>query len=379
MRVGKSDKLSFITANNLLMKKVMLFGSVFTLLLTTSCGNNTEVHESNQTFEVTSPLQMDTTTTLEYVCQIRAISHIEVRALEKGYLDKIYVDEGQMVKKGQLMFQIMPLMYQAELQKAEAEANVAKTELDNSIMLAENNVISKRQLAVVQAKYNKAKAELKIAQVHLGFTEIRAPFDGLMDRFQVRLGSLVDEGDLLTTLSDNSKLWVYFNVPESEYLNFRMSNLGKKSIGNVKLMMANNQLFPEEGVVETIEADFNNETGNIAFRATFPNPDRLLRHGETGNILMDSKIKNAIIIPQKATFEILEKKYAFVVDQDNIVHQVELEIAGELPDIYIIRKGIKASDRILLEGIRKVTNGQKIKYRYKDPKKVINGLKVFVE
>jgi membrane fusion protein (multidrug efflux system) len=379
MRVGKSDKLSFITANNLLMKKVMLFGSVFTLLLTTSCGNNTEEHESNQTFEVTSPLQMDTTTTLEYVCQIRAISHIEVRALEKGYLDKIYVDEGQMVKKGQLMFQIMPLMYQAELQKAEAEANVAKTELDNSIMLAENNVISKRQLAVVQAKYNKAKAELKIAQVHLGFTEIRAPFDGLMDRFQVRLGSLVDEGDLLTTLSDNSKLWVYFNVPESEYLNFRMSNLGKKSMGNVKLMMANNQLFPEEGVVETIEADFNNETGNIAFRATFPNPDRLLRHGETGNILMDSKIKNAIIIPQKATFEILEKKYAFVVDQDNHVHQVELEIAGELPDIYIIRKGIKASDRILLEGIRKVTNGQKIKYRYKDPKKVINGLKVFVE
>lgn len=379
MRVGKSDKLSFITANNLLMKKVMLFGSVFTLLLTTSCGNNTEEHESNQTFEVTSPLQMDTTTTLEYVCQIRAISHIEVRALEKGYLDKIYVDEGQMVKKGQLMFQIMPLMYQAELQKAEAEANVAKTELDNSIMLAENNVISKRQLAVVQAKYNKAKAELKIAQVHLGFTEIRAPFDGLMDRFQVRLGSLVDEGDLLTTLSDNSKLWVYFNVPESEYLNFRMSNLGKKSMGNVKLMMANNQLFPEEGVVETIEADFNNETGNIAFRATFPNPDRLLRHGETGNILMDSKIKNAIIIPQKATFEILEKKYAFVVDQDNHVHQVELEIAGELPDIYIIRKGIKASDRILLEGIRKVTNGQKIKYRYKDPKKVIKGLKVFVE
>lgn len=361
------------------MNKVLLIGSLALVFLQTSCGSKSEEHETSQVFEVTSPIQMDTTLTVEYVCQIRAISHIELRALEKGYLEKIFVDEGQMVRKGQLMFQIMPMMYQAELEKAKAEVLVAKTELDNSTMLAESNVISQRQLNVVKAKYNKAQAELKIAQVRLGFTEIRAPFDGFMDRFQVRLGSLVDEGDLITTLSDNSKMWVYFNVPEAEYLNYKMRNLTNKQPDKVKLMMANNELFPQEGVVETIEADFNNETGNIAFRATFPNPDKLLRHGETGNILMDTRIKNAIIIPQKATFEVLEKKYAFVVDKDNHVRQVELDIAGELPDIYIIRKGIKPGERILLEGIRKVTDGQKIKYRFEDPKQVLKELKVYVE
>lgn len=361
------------------MNKVLLIGSLALVFLQTSCGSKSEEHETSQVFEVTSPVQMDTTLTVEYVCQIRAFSHIEVRALEKGYLEKIFVDEGQMVKKGQLMFQIMPMMYQAEMEKAKAEVLVAKTELDNSTMLAENNVISQRQLNVVKAKYTKAQAELKIAQVRLGFTEIRAPFDGFMDRFQVRLGSLVDEGDLITTLSDNSKMWVYFNVPEAEYLNYKMRNLTNKQPDKVKLMMANNELFPQEGLVETIEADFNNETGNIAFRATFPNPDKLLRHGETGNILMDTRIKNAIIIPQKATFEVLEKKYAFVVDKENHVRQVELDIAGELPDIYIIRKGIKPGERILLEGIRKVTDGQKIKYRYEDPKQVLKELKVYVE
>src|SRR5688572_29279702 len=121
-----------------------------------------------------------------------------------------------------------------------------------------------------------------------------------MDHFQVRLGSLLDEGDLLTTLSDNSEMWVYFNVPEAEYLDYR-SNQAGHNMSKVRLQMANHQLFPQAGVVKTIEADFNNETGNIAFRATFPNPDRLLRHGETGNILMDIPMSNAMLIPQKAT------------------------------------------------------------------------------
>ena len=361
------------------MNKVLLIGSLALLLLQTGCGSKSGEEEKELVLEATSPIQQDTTLTVEYVCQIRAISHIELRALEKGYLQNIYVDEGQLVKKGTLMFQIMPAMYQAELQKAEAEVAVAKTELDNSKMLADNNVISQRQLAVVQAKYNEAKAELKIAQVHLNFTEIRAPFDGYMDRFQVRLGSLVDEGDLITTLSDNSKMWVYFNVPEAEYLNYKMRNLTNKQPDKVKLEMANNEMYPYDGMVETIEADFNNETGNIAFRATFPNPDKLLRHGETGNVLMDTRIKKALIIPQKATIEVLEKKYVFVIDKDNHVRQQEVDIAGELPDIYIVRKGLKPTDKILLEGIRKVTDGQKIKYRYDDPKKVLKSLKVYVE
>jgi membrane fusion protein (multidrug efflux system) len=345
----------------------------------TACSSKTEEKEEGLRFSVTSPLKRDTSVIRDYVCQIRAIQHIEVRALEKGYLQTIFVDEGKFVKQGQMMFQIMPLMYKAELQKAEAEAKFAEIEFLTTKSLADSNVVSPNELALAKAKFDKAKAEVSMAQVHLGFTEIRAPFDGIMDRLQVRLGSLVNEGDLLTTMADNSKMWVYFNVPEAEYLNFRMSEK-KDSLMRVSLLMANNLTFDYPGVVQTIEADFNNETGNIAFRATFPNPKGLLRHGETGNVQMIVPLKNALIIPQKATFEILEKKYVFVVDKDKSVHQKEITIAGEMPDLYVIKGGLSENDKIVLEGIRKVKDNDKLEeYEYRDPKDVIAHLKVYVE
>jgi membrane fusion protein (multidrug efflux system) len=199
-----------------------------------------------------------------------------------------------------------------------------------------------------------------------------------MDRFYVRQGSLVNEEDLLTMLSDNSKMWVYFNVPEAEYLNYKI-HAKKDSLMRVELLMANNQLFEYPGIVEAIEADFNNESGNIAFRATFPNPNGLLRHGETGNIIVNVPLRNAVIIPQKATFEVLEKKYVFVVDKDNVIHQREITIAEEMPDLYIV-KGLMESEKIVLEGIRKVRDQQKIAgYEYEDPTEVLPKLRVYVE
>lgn len=357
-----------------------MFVGLLAIIFSTGCSSHHEGEGEEQfNYTVTSPLKKDTTTIREYVCQIRAIQHIELRALEKGYLEKIYVDEGQLVKQGQQMFQIMPLLYNAELQKAQAEANFAEIEYKNTKSLADSNVVSPNELALARAKMDKANAELSLARVHLGFTDIRAPFTGIMDRFYARQGSLLDEGDLLTVLADNSKMWVYFNVPEAEYLNYKMALKGD-SIMNVQLLMANQQLFQYPGKVETIEADFNNETGNIAFRATFPNPKGLLRHGETGNVQMVVPYKNALIIPQKATFEVLEKKYVFVVDKDNVVHQKEINIAGEMPDLYVIKSGITANDKIMLEGIRKVRDNDKIaKFSYEEPKDVISRLKVYVE
>lgn len=361
------------------MRMFTLIVGLCTTLVFVGCSSRNEDETEEFKFTATSPLRQDTTVTQVYVCQIRAIQHIELRALERGYLQSIFVDEGKFVRKGQAMFQIMPLLYQAELQKAEAEAKFAEIEYLNTKQLADSNVVSKNELALSKAKLDKAKAELSLAQVHLGFTKISAPFDGIMDRFQVRLGSLVNEGDLLTTLSDNSEMWVYFNVPEAEYLNYK-THLRKDSLMRVRLQMANNQIFEYPGVVKTIEADFNNETGNIAFRATFPNPKGLLRHGETGNVLATSVIKSALIIPQKSTFEVLEKKYVFVVDKDNIVHQKEITIGAELPDLYVISSGINETDRIMLEGIRKVRDNDKIaEYKYEDPKTVLPRLKVYVE
>jgi membrane fusion protein (multidrug efflux system) len=199
-----------------------------------------------------------------------------------------------------------------------------------------------------------------------------------MDRFHVRLGSLVDEGELLTSLSDNSKMWVYFNVPEAEYLEYA-SNVKGKDKAKVSLMMANSRMFNHEGVVETIEADFNNETGNIAFRATFPNPEGLLRHGETGNILLKVPIQDGMVIPQKTTFEVLDKKYVFVVDEKGIVRSRLITVGAEMPHIFVVTDGLAENDKILLEGLRRVRENEKIDYEFVKPVTALAHLELYAE
>lgn len=360
------------------MKRIFMLMGLGAVLCHTSCQSKNEGKEEQTKFLVTNPIKMDTSITKDYVCQIRSVQHIELRAQERGYLQKIFVDEGQFVKAGQLLFQIMPKLYEAELQKAQAEANFAEIEYQNTKSLADSNIVAPNELAMAKAKLDKAKAELSLTKVHLQFTEIRAPFDGIIDRFHVRQGSLVDEGDLLTELSDNSKMWVYYNVPEAEYLDYKL-NLKKDSLMKVDLLMANNRLFDYPGRVETIEADFNNETGNIAFRATFPNPKGLLRHGETGNIEMKTPFNDAVIIPQKATFEVLEKKYVYVLDKDGKIQSREIKIAAELPHLFIIESGLSVDDKVLLEGIRLVKENEKIEYKLENPKDVISHLELYAE
>ncbi|MBL7999025.1 MAG: efflux RND transporter periplasmic adaptor subunit [Candidatus Kapabacteria bacterium] len=343
-------------------------------LVLSGCHRDAGEHTEETTVITTSPVRQDTTVYREYVSQIRAIQHIELRALEKGYVQKIYVDEGQSVKKGQLLFQIKPVIYQAEVQKAQADVSFAEIEYQNTKRLADSNIVSKNELALAKAKLDKEKSELALASAHLGFTEIRAPFNGIVGRFNdVRLGSLVDEGDLLTTLSDNSTMWVYFNVPEAEYLDYMKT--GKSgAASNVKLRIANNTVFDHDGEIETIEADFNNETGNIAFRAAFKNPNTMLRNGETGNILMPVALKNALLIPQKATFEIMDKKYVYVVDSAGVVQAREISTGTEMPHIYQVTGGIGEQDKIITDGLRKVKNGQKVLCEFRDMKTILSEL-----
>ncbi len=363
-----------------MLNRILMLMSLCALLYHTSCtsSNGEEHKESEAEFLVTTPVKMDTSITKDYVCQIRSTQHIELRALEKGYIQGIFVDEGQSVKKGQLMFQIMPKVYNAEVQKSKAEADVAEIEYQNTRSLADSNIVSKNELAMSKAKLEKAKAELALAKVHLGFTEIRAPFDGIMDRFHVREGSLVDEGELLTSLSDNRKVWAYFNVPEAEYLDYK-SDVEAEDRSEVSLLMPNNKIFKFPGVVETIEADFNNETGNIAFRATFPNPDNLLRHGETGSVLLRVPLQNALLIPQKATFEVLDKKYVFVVNEDSVIQSREITVGAEMPHLFAVTKGLHENDKFLLEGLRLVRENQEIAYNVVNGDSAISHLDLYAE
>jgi len=359
------------------MRKVVLTG-VIALLCLVSCTTKKEEKEEVEKFTVTNPVKIDTTFTKDYVSQIKSVRNIEIRAQEKGFLQNIYVDEGQFVKEGQLLFKIMPKFYEAELLKAQAEQKSAEIELQNTKILADKNVVSRNEQAVAQAKLQAAKAEVALAKLHLSFTEIRAPFDGTIDRIPLKLGSLIDEGELLTSLSDNSQMFAYFNVSEPEYIQYQ-TNVKDRAATNVSLVLANGDIFKHKGNVEVIESEFNSETGNIAFRARFPNTDKLLRNGETGQVQMRVPLKNAIIIPQKATYEIQDKKYVFVVDKNDKVSSREITTTGEIPDLYVIASGLTANDKILLEGVQKVKENDKIKYEFQAPQEVLNHLRLKAE
>ncbi len=380
--VWKANTLMMSTLKTPL-KWFMLAGVIIPSLLS-SC-HKTETHGHGEESEhgsskliVTRPMKRDTIVKREYVCQIHSNRNIEIRALERGYLEAASVAEGQRVKEGEPMFTIMPLIYKAELKRAEAEAQVAKVEFENTRRLTESKVVSDTELAMAKAKWDKTLAEVNLAQTHLGFTDIKAPFSGLVDRLRVRHGSLVDEGDLLTTLSDNDVMWVYFNVPEAEYLEYASQDQPEER-KKVSLMMANGKLFNELGRVNAIEAEFNNETGTIAFRADFPNPQGLLRHGETGNIQMKKMIKGALLIPQKATFEILDHHYVFIVDKNDVLTQQRIQISEELEDLFIVSKGLTENDKIVLEGLRQAKNGEKAEYEFEEPEEAIKHLKLRAE
>lgn len=360
------------------MNKTLVCLGICTMIYVTGCTSKKEEKEEAVTFTVTSPVKMDTSFTKEYVSQIKSVRNIELRAQEQGYLQKIFVDEGQKVKAGQLLFKIMPKQYEAELSKALAETKSAQIELQNTKLLTDKNIVSPNELKVAKAKLQEANAEAAMARLHLSFTEIKAPFDGTIDRIPLKLGALVEEGALLSSLSDNRQVFAYFNVSEPEYLNF-MQNKKSKTNQDVSLLLANNTLLEGKGKVELVESEFNNETGNIAFRARFNNANNLLKNGETGKVRMVVPLKNAIVIPQKSTYDIQDKTYVFVVDKNNKVHSKMITVAYELPDIYVVSEGLTEQDKILFEGVQKVKDDDKIKFKFKAPKEVLKSLRVAAE
>ncbi|MBP3955194.1 efflux RND transporter periplasmic adaptor subunit [Gemmata sp. G18] len=332
-----------------------------------------EQHQEHQKIVVTSPQAKDVVLTQQYVCQIRSQRNIEVRALQEGYLEPIPVREGQTVSTGDVLFRVVPTLYKAKLDAERAEAQFARVERDNAKRLCDQKVISIQEVALYEAKLAKAEARAEQAAAELNFTVVTARFDGIIDRLYQQQGSLVKKEDLLTTLSDNSVMWVYFNVPEARYLDYKMHQGKSQENGQLKLLdsrielvLADGSKFDQSaGDTVTIEGKFNNETGNIPFRADFPNPERLLRHGQTGSVLIHQTVHNAIVIPQRATFEVLDKRYVYVVGEDHVVHQRLITIQHEMDDVFIIKSGIGVDEKIILEGGRQVHEGEKVEYEFR--------------
>ena len=339
---------------------------------------------------LTTPSVMAVPTTQAYVCRMQSRRHIEIRALNEGYLEEIPVQEGQSVLAGERLYELYPVLYRTRLEAEKAELRLAEINLQNTEQLAGRGFVSAPELARAKAERDRAKAKLDRATAELGFTSIVAPFDGILGRQQMQQGSLIEVGDTLTTLSDNAVMWVYFNVPEADYLRFKSirgaSNTESPrtlelSGATIQLRLANGQIFDKNAATTlTIESEFNNATGNIEFRADFPNPKGLLRHGQTGTLLINQKLAGALVIPQRATFEILDRQYVFVVDKDAVAHQREITVAHELEDIYVIKDGLSAGETFVLDGVRQMRDGEHLeRTETRPPEEAVKNLKFNAE
>jgi membrane fusion protein (multidrug efflux system) len=326
-------------------------------------------------YTVTSPILIDTSYTKEYVAQIQSLQNIEIRPKIDGYIETINVDEGQHVNAGQVLFTLRPKEYQAELLKANAEVKTAEIEAQNVKSLADAKVVSQTELALAMAKIDQAKAGQAIAELNLSYTQIKAPFDGYIDRIHFKSGSLIDDSSLLTTLSNNKEVYAYFNVSEAEYLNYKTHQTnGENKI--VSLILANGDEFGYKGVIETIEGEFDNTTGSISFRAKFPNPGLLLRNGGTGKVQMKVELKNALVIPQKATYEIQDKIYVYVLAENNVLKSRSITVNQSLPNLYVIGSGLQVNDKILLEGVQMVKDDEKVEASFIQPLQVMHDLQL---
>ena len=347
--------------------------------LASGCAVKGETQNNRQaipTIPVTQVISMDTVLHQDYVANIQAVRHIEVRARVNGFLDNIYVDEGQQVKKGQPLFRISSEEYKAELASAKAnlnsaiaEAKASELEVSRVQLLVDKKVISKSELGVAKAKLQAAMARIEEARsaqdnaaTKLSYTYIKAPFSGTIDRLPLKAGSLITEGALLTTLSDLEAVHAYFNVSEKEYLQYlKAVKQGADTRSNVvELILADGSPYPQKGKIETVESEFEASTGSIAFRAKFPNPDRLLKHFSSGRVRLTSNLNQALIIPQKAVIEVQDKNFVYVVDQQNKVKITAFDPQTRLSHFYIVNAGLKPGQRVVYEGVQEIQDGMEI-------------------
>lgn len=318
----------------------------------------------------------------EYPAAIQGTVDVEIRPQVSGNLDKVFVDEGAYVTKGQPLFKIneQPFREQlnnalANLHGAEAALINAQLEIDKLTPLVQNKVVSDYQLKTAKASHriasanlDQAKAVVGSAKINLGYTTITAPVSGYIGRLPKKQGSLVSATDIepLTKLSDVHEVYAYFSLGETDFINFKAQYSGNtindkiKNLPPVTLILADNNAYAEAGKIDMVDGQFDKNTGAITLRATFPNSKGLLRSGNTGKVRLEIQHGDAILVPQSATIEMQDKVFVFTVDKENKVAKSPITIIGKSGTNYLIKDGVKSGDQIVLSGIDKLQEGQAI-------------------
>ncbi len=354
---------------------------LLSLILAAGCGQGNQNQDySSGPAEVPMDVVKEDTANIstEYSASIEGIANVEIRPQVSGYLDKIYVDEGDYVRAGQPLFSIEDRIFEQQLRNSKAalssaQANLvtAKINLDRKRELVESKMVSEFQLQEAEATYNASKgvveqaaSAVESAQINLSFSTINAPVSGYVGRFNSRLGSLLSPSDPqpITIVSDISNVYAYFSMSENDFVDFQdkyIGNQGDKFINTppVELVISNGSKYAHQGKIDAIDGQFNKSTGSIALRAKFRNPDFKLRSGNTGKIVINQKFDNVVVIPIASTMALQDKLFIFSVDKEGKSVQLPIEVSGKSGDKYIVSAGIKPGDSYIVAGFERLQPG----------------------
>ncbi len=319
------------------------------------------------------------TTYQEYPASIEGTVNVEIRPQVSGALDKVFVDEGAFVKAGQPLFKINEQPFRAALNNALASQHAAEgalanaqLEIDRLTPLVQNKVIADYQLKAANAAYTiakanieQAKANVSTAKINLGYTTINAPVSGYIGRLLKKQGSLVSPTDVqeLTQLSDVHNVHVYFSLSEKDFVSFKEQYPGAtlkdklQHLPQVNLLLSDNTTYTKPGKIDMIDGQFDKTTAAITIRASFANPDGLLRAGNTGKVRLGLQHKDALVVPESATIEMQDKVFVFALADSNKVKKLPIDIVGKTGTNYLVNHGLKAGDQIVLSGIDHLQEG----------------------
>jgi len=341
------------------MKQFLLSALCAGLFTMTACQKKAE-QQVETTYTATTPLVDSIDLPKDYAANINSLRNVEIRSQQKGLLQAVYVSEGQYVKAGQPLFRIAAVGVDEEIAKAKAEAEQTRIDLQNVTKLADNKVVSVNAKRMAEAKLRSAEADYQLAVKRKRLSLIKAPFSGILGRIPLKVGSLVDDGDLLTSVSDNRKVMVYFNISETDYLDYRL-HPERYTQSGLQLVLANGDVFGAQGRIVDLGGQFDASTGTIAMRAEFAN-------GEMGTVRLMVKKHNALMIPQVAVFEEQDRKYVFVVDKQRRVHQRAVTIGAEFSGGYVVNSGLSVGERYLVDGLQKLNDGDVVRFKTVDPR-----------
>ena len=355
-------------------KKILMFAAGAVLMASCGGGGGRPTFGDNEYPVVTvgtSSTQMQTT----YPATIKGVQDVQISPKVQGFITQINVKEGQTVSAGQVLFVLDNATYQAQVRQmqaavntAQAACNTAKLNYENSQKLYENKVIGDFELQSATNSYESAKASLAQAQAGLAsaketlsFCYVKSPAAGVVGTLPFKVGALVNTASVLTTVSNNSTMEVYFSMTEKDALEMSKSGDGLQTLPAVQLRLADGTMYGHEGKVTKMSGVIDQTTGTVQMIAVFSNPEKLLKSGGSGAIVIPHDNASAIVIPQSCVSEVQNKKFVYTVGKDNKVKYTEIQVAPQNDGLnYVVTGGLKVGDKYVTNGITKLTDGMEI-------------------